>query len=176
MWSPIDSAVGLALSAAVMVLLAVTAVNMLLVLVSAWILMYAGIFFLGFGGSRWTSDIAINYYKTVLGVAVQLFTMILLIGIGTDLLMSFYSKMDTGTLNFEEMGVILVFCVALLMLVNRVPPLISGIITGASAGGTGIGSFGADAVLGATSAPQLHRPLAQPSQLVRQMLPVEHRR
>jgi type IV secretory pathway TrbL component len=26
---------------------------------------YAGIFFLGFGGSRWTSDIAINYYKTV---------------------------------------------------------------------------------------------------------------
>ncbi|MGS0066676.1 type IV secretion system protein, partial [Escherichia coli] len=35
----------------------------------AWILLYAGVFFLGFGGSRWTSDMAINYYKTVLGLA-----------------------------------------------------------------------------------------------------------
>ena len=32
-----------------------------------WILAYAGIFFLGFGGSRSTSEMAINYYKTVRG-------------------------------------------------------------------------------------------------------------
>ena len=46
---------------------------MLLLLVSAWILMYAGIFFLGVGVSRWTSVMAINYVNTVPGVAVQLF-------------------------------------------------------------------------------------------------------
>src|SRR5690554_5729321 len=49
-WSPIDSFVGVVLSAGILLLLAVIAVNMLLLLVSAWILMYAGIFFLGFGG------------------------------------------------------------------------------------------------------------------------------
>ncbi len=86
-----------------MLLLAAVAVNMLLILVSAWILMYAGIFFLGFGGSRWTSDMAINYYRTVLGVAVQLMAMVLLVGIGTDLLSGFYAKMNKGTLNFEEL-------------------------------------------------------------------------
>src|SRR5690606_11897358 len=122
----------------------------LLLLVSAGMLMYGGIIFLGFGGSRWTSDMAINYYKTVLGVAVQLFTMILLIGIGNDLLTSFYGKMSKGTLNFEELGVMLIICVALLLLINRIPPLLVGIITGSSAGSAGgIGSFGAGTVMGA---------------------------
>ncbi|WP_423461156.1 P-type conjugative transfer protein TrbL [Ottowia sp. VDI28] len=149
-WSPVDSFIGVALSVGILILLAVVAVNMLLLLVSAWLLMYAGIFFLGFGGSRWTSDMAINYYKTVLGVAVQIMTMVLLVGIGNDLLSSFYARMNTGTLNFEELGVMLVFCVALLMLVNRVPPLVAGIITGSGIGGAGgIGNFGAGAAIGA---------------------------
>ncbi|HCA7697386.1 TPA: P-type conjugative transfer protein TrbL [Pseudomonas aeruginosa] len=149
-WSPVDSFIGVALSVGILILLAVVAVNMLLLLVSGWLLMYAGIFFLGFGGSRWTSDMAINYYKTVLGVAVQIMTMVLLVGIGNDLLSSFYARMNTGTLNFEELGVMLVFCVALLMLVNRVPPLIAGIITGSGIGGAGgIGNFGAGAAIGA---------------------------
>lgn len=152
-WSPVDSFIGVALSVGILVLLAVIAVNMLLLLVSGWLLMYAGIFFLGFGGSRWTSDMAINYYKTVLGVAVQIMTMVLLIGIGNDLLSSFYARMNTGTLNFEELGVMLVFCVALLMLVNRVPPLVAGIITGSGVGGAGgIGNFGAGAAMGAAMA------------------------
>ncbi|MEB0134566.1 P-type conjugative transfer protein TrbL [Actimicrobium sp. CCC2.4] len=148
-WSPVDSFVGTLMSAAIMLLLAAIAVNMLLILVSAWILMYAGIFFLGFGGSRWTSDMAINYYKTVLGVAVQLFAMVLLVGIGNDLLTGFYAQMNTGTLNFQELGVMLVFCFALLMLVNKVPGLLSGVITGASVGHAGIGDFGAGAIAGA---------------------------
>ncbi|NMY07234.1 P-type conjugative transfer protein TrbL [Pseudomonas veronii] len=149
-WSPVDSFIGVALSVGILVLLAVIAVNMLLLLVSGWLLMYAGIFFLGFGGSRWTSDMAINYYKTVLGVAVQIMTMVLLVGIGNDLLSSFYARMNTGTLNFEELGVMLVFCVALLMLVNRVPPLVAGIITGSGVGGAGgIGNFGAGAAMAA---------------------------
>ncbi|MDN8060374.1 P-type conjugative transfer protein TrbL [Burkholderia gladioli] len=149
-WSPVDSFIGVALSVGILILLAVVAVNMLLLLVSGWLLMYAGIFFLGFGGSRWTSDMAINYYKTVLGVAVQIMTMVLLVGIGNDLLSSFYARMNTGTLNFEELGVMLVFCVALLMLVNRVPPLIAGIISGTGVGNAGgIGNFGAGAAVGA---------------------------
>ncbi len=148
-WSPIDSFVGTVLSAGILILLALIAVNMLMLLVSAWLLSYAGIFFLGFGGSRWTSDMAINYYKTVLGVAVQIMTMVLLVGIGNDLLSSFYAKMNKGTLNFEELGVMLVFCLALMLLVNRVPPLVAGIISGASVGGAGIGQFGAGAAFGA---------------------------
>lgn len=150
LWSPVDSFVGLILSAGILLLLTVVAVNMLLLLVSAWILMYAGIFFLGFGGSRWTSDMAINYFKTVLGVAVQLFAMILLVGIGNDLLTTFYAKMNKGTLNFEELGVMLAFCLALLLLVSKIPPLLAGVITGGGGGASsGIGGFSVGAAAGA---------------------------
>jgi type IV secretion system protein TrbL len=153
-WSPVDSVVGLALSAAIMVLLAAVAVNMMLVIVSAWILMYAGVFYLGFGGSRWTSDMAISYYKTVLGVGMQLLTMIILIGIGVDLLNTFYAKMNKGTLNFDELGVMMVFCVTLLMLITRVPPLVASIVSGGGVGAaSAIGSgVGAGTVVGAAMA------------------------
>ena len=147
-WSPVDSLVGLVLSAGIMLALATIAVNMLLLLISGWILMYAGIFFLGFGGSRWTSDMAINYFKTVLGLAVQLLVMILLVGVGNNLLTSFYAKMNKATLNFEELGVMLVFCLALLTLTGQVPKMVAGIISGGGSGG-GAGGFGAGAIAGA---------------------------
>lgn len=146
--SPVDSFVGVVMSIGILLLLAAVGVNILLIWVSGWILMYAGVFFLGFGGSRWTSDMAINYYKTVLGIAAQLMVMVLLVGIGDDLLTGFYAKMNKGALNFEELGIMLVFCFALLMLINKVPSLVSGIITGAGVGHSGIGSFGAGAMAG----------------------------
>lgn len=147
-WSPVDSVVGVVLSGCIMLALATIAVNMLLLLISGWIFMYAGIFFLGFGGSKWTSDMAINYFKTVLGLAVQLLVMILLVGVGNNLLTSFYAKMNKATLNFEELGVMLVFCLALLTLTGQVPKMVAGIISGGGGGG-GAGGFGAGAIAGA---------------------------
>ena len=85
-WSPVDSACGILMALAILVILALIGVNMLLLLASGWVLAYAGVFFLGFGGSRWTSDMAINYYKTVLGIAAQLMAMVLLVGIGKTFL------------------------------------------------------------------------------------------
>jgi len=55
----------------ILIVCALIAVNMILLLCAAWIVLYAGLIFLGFGGCRWTSDMAINYYRTVLGVGVS---------------------------------------------------------------------------------------------------------
>jgi type IV secretion system protein VirB6/type IV secretion system protein TrbL len=52
-------------------------------------------------------------------------------------------------INLKEMGVMLIVCVILVVLVNRIPSIIAGIITGASVGHSGIGNFGAGAALGA---------------------------
>ncbi|MCX8657364.1 P-type conjugative transfer protein TrbL [Gilliamella sp. B2894] len=149
-WSPVDSLVGMIVGFIILIMMALIAINMLLLLISSWVLLYAGIFFLGFGGSRWTSDMAINYYKTLLGVAVQIFTMILLVGIGKSIIDQYYADMSKGII-FSELSVVLIVALTLLMLVNRLPQLISGIITGASVGGMGIGSFGAGAAIGAAA-------------------------
>lgn len=113
---------------------------MLLLLCSAWILAYAGIFFLGFGGSRWTSDMAINYFKTVLGVGVQLMTMTLIVGVGTGFINEYHAKMSTA-INMEEIGILFVSALTLFMLTDKLPAMVAGIINGASVGGHGCRLF-----------------------------------
>jgi type IV secretion system protein VirB6/type IV secretion system protein TrbL len=145
---PIDSMTSIIMAAAILIILALISVNMVLLLVSGWILAYAGIFFLGFGGSRWTSEIAINYYKTVLGVAVSLFAMVLLVGIGKTFLDDYYIQMSGG-LSLKEMSVLMVISIVLLVLVNRIPPMLAAIVGG---GAGGIGNLGAGAAIGAAAA------------------------
>ncbi len=149
-WSPVDSFLGLLLSISILVLLTSVAVNMLLLYISGWVLAYGGMIFLGFGGSRWTSDMSINYYRTVFSVGIQLMTMILLVGVANDLLSSFYEKMGMGANNFAELSVMLVLCITLHLLTSRLPSIVAGIATGASINSSaGVGSFGTGAVAGA---------------------------
>ncbi|WP_407218157.1 P-type conjugative transfer protein TrbL, partial [Enterobacter hormaechei] len=84
-WSPVDSTAGIILGIIILGILALVGVNLLLLFISAWVLVYGGIFFLGFGGSRWTSDMAINFFKTVLSTGAQLMSMVLIIGIGKSI-------------------------------------------------------------------------------------------
>ncbi|MBU5612648.1 P-type conjugative transfer protein TrbL [Geomonas azotofigens] len=148
-WSPIDSTCAILISGTILVVLALVGTNMLILLVSGWILAYAGIFFLGFGGSRWTSDMAIGYFKNVLSLAAQLMTMVLLVGIGQSFVDQYYTAMSAG-ISYKELGVMLVVAVVLLALVNKVPPIIGG-MAGGNIQALG-GGFGAGAVVGAAAA------------------------
>jgi type IV secretion system protein TrbL len=149
LWAPVDSATGLFVSAIILIVLALIGVNMLLLLVSGWILAYAGIFFLGFGGARWTSDIAINYYKTVLNIAAQLFTMVLLVGIGKSFVDQYYSAMSAG-ISLKELVVMMVVAIVLLALVNKLPTMVGGLAMGGGTHALGSG-FGASAAMGAVT-------------------------
>ncbi|HCM1982942.1 TPA: P-type conjugative transfer protein TrbL [Salmonella enterica subsp. houtenae serovar 41:z36:-] len=146
-WSPVDSTAGIILGIIILGILALVGVNLLLLFISAWVLVYGGIFFLGFGGSRWTSDMAINFFKTVLSTGAQLMSMVLIIGIGKSILDSYYTGMSSS-ISLKEMGVIFVVALALLYLSNKIPALIGG-LAGGSTGG--IGSFGAGALVGAAA-------------------------
>ncbi|WHQ45730.1 P-type conjugative transfer protein TrbL [Alcaligenes faecalis] len=149
-WRQMATALVMELMAlAVLFVLALIAVNLLLLLASAWILLYAGVFFLGFGGSRWTSDMAINYYKTVLGLAAQLMAMVLLVAIGKEFINHYYTQISENMAS-QELAVMLVISVILLFLVNKVPPMISGLVSGGGIGAAGgVGNFGAGAAVGA---------------------------
>lgn len=148
-WEPVDSAIGVIMSVVILVVMALIAVNMLILLISGWILAYAGVFFLGFGGSRWTSEMAIGYFKTTLSVGAQLFTMVLLVGIGKSFVDQYYTSMDQGKLVLNELGVMLVVAIVLLTMVTKIPPLI-GSLGGAQTHAIGNG-FGAGAALGAAA-------------------------
>lgn len=153
-WKPMDSLFGMLLAAAILVVFALVGTNMLLLLVSGYLFAYAGVFILGFGGSKWTSEMAIGYYKSILNVALQLMTMILLVGIGRSFVDQYYTSMSAG-ISLKELGVMAVVAAVLLFLVAKIPPQI-----GALAGGTtgnlgsnfGVGAAVAAAAMGAAAA------------------------
>jgi len=151
-WSIVDGIAGFFLSLGILIIMTLIAVNMLLLLVSAWILAYAGVFLLGFGGSRWTSEIAVNYYKTVLGIAVQIMTMLLLVGIGNALITDYYNKMTDGKIEIMETAVVFVVAIIIFVLSNKVPSIVSGIISGSGIGGISIGDFAGGGAVGAAVA------------------------
>ena len=138
-WQPVDSAVGFVVCLIILIVVALIAINMLVLLVSGWILAYAGIFFLGFGGSRWTSDMAINYYRTVLSLGAQLAGMVLVVGIGFSFINLYYVNMSSQV-SVKEMAVLMVAAIILLGLVNKIPPLLGGLAMGGGVGALGSGA------------------------------------
>jgi type IV secretion system protein TrbL len=141
---PIDSLVILLAGFIDLVIFALIAVNMLLLTITGWMVAYAGVFFLGFGGSRWTSDLAIQYFKTALNIGIQLMTMVLIVGVGNTFLAGQIAALPAN-LGIMDMAVLLVSALVLLELVNKVPSLV-GSMAGGSTGG--IGQHGAAAAIG----------------------------
>ena len=147
-WKPIDSLFGMLLAAAILIVFALVGTNMLLLLVSGYLFAYAGVFILGFGGSKWTSDMAIGYYKSILNIALQLMTMVLIIGIGRSFVDQYYTSMNAG-ITLKELGVMTVVAAVLLFLVAKVPSQI-GALAGGTTGNLG-SNFGVGAAVGAAA-------------------------
>ncbi len=147
-WSPAATIVGLIVAGVILVILTLVGLNMLIILISAWIITYGGIFLLGFGGGRWTQEIAINYYRSILGIALQAFAMILIMGIGKSFIDQYYALMSKDIL-LKEMFIMLAVAITLLTLINTIPPKLAGLVHGSGGfGGGGGGPLGGGIGLG----------------------------
>ncbi|AKX44640.1 conjugal transfer protein TrbL [Thiopseudomonas alkaliphila] len=146
--SPIDNLSIFLTTLAILACMAVVAANVLLALVTAWVLAYAGVFVLGFGGARWTSDIALNYFRSVAGIALKLMTMTLLVGIAVSIIDGYHTSLAAKA-SMDELLVIFVVSLVLVILVNTIPNVMAGLIPGGGAAASAGSSFGAGAVMGA---------------------------
>lgn len=146
--SPIDNLSIFITTLAILACMGVVAANVLLVLVTAWVMAYAGIFVLGFGGSRWTSDIAINYFRSVAGIALKLMTMTLLIGIAVSIIDGYHADLQEGA-PMRELLVIFVVSMVLVVLIHSIPNIVAGLIPGGGAAASAGSSFSAGALAGA---------------------------
>lgn len=146
---PVDNLAIELISIAVVVCMAVVAANVLITLVTAWTMAYAGTFILGFGGSRWTSDMAIGYFKAMLGIGLELMTMTLLVGIATSVIDGFYNQLD-GSSVYE---LLLVFCVCavLALLIHKIPGRVAALAGGGAGASIGAGSVMAAATMAASA-------------------------
>lgn len=67
---------------AIVIAFAIIAGQLLVALVESYIAISAGLLFLGFGGSRWTTDFVQKYIGYAMATGVKLFMLFLIIGIG----------------------------------------------------------------------------------------------
>jgi len=138
---PILASASLFFAGAIFVLLSIVAVNLTVQFCAAWVLLYGGCIVLGFGGSNWTNDIAIQYFKTVFGLGLSLMTMILLIGVSESILEQFITQMS-GNIDIHELAVVFVVVLILFSLIAKLPALVGGMVSHGLIH-AGIGTFGA---------------------------------
>jgi type IV secretion system protein VirB6/type IV secretion system protein TrbL len=123
---------------AILVLLAsaLMAAQFLVALVMGWMLSYAGIFLLGFGGARWTSSIAVSYYKHVLAVGVALLALSFIGTVASGLIDTYNgaSGGDPTPGQFTYLGSLLAALTLTLVLSIRVPQLLYTLVTGSPLG------------------------------------------
>jgi type IV secretion system protein TrbL len=130
-------------------------IQFVVAMVESYIIVAAGVIFLGFGGSRWTAPYVERYIGLGVANGVKIMLLYLLIGVGMDISLGWIpdaqavSTSTTPAMNaFEVMGAALIF----LMLCWQIPKLFSAVLGGAPAltGGDLLGT-GTSVVAGAAA-------------------------
>ncbi|MGV1010179.1 MAG: P-type conjugative transfer protein TrbL [Dermatophilaceae bacterium] len=125
-WSFTNSIIAYLIALVILALLAKVAVNYLTLIVTGWLLAYGGTIVLAFGGSHFTSDMAIGYFKTVFAISLQMLAVVIIAGIGQTLLLDFYATMGTDTA-VKDLAVAFVYALVLHECVERVPMIFGGL-------------------------------------------------
>jgi len=114
----------------VVVSFAIIAAQLLVALVESFIVIGAGILFVGFSGARWTKFFTERYLSYVASVGVKLFVLYLIMGVGTSIAARWVSVLEHGGFSpipfFYVMGGSLVF----LFLTWHIPSVAAATIVG----------------------------------------------
>lgn len=153
-WSPVQSVMYGICSLIILICFAIMAMDMTIVIVSGFIMVSGGIVAMGFLGSDWTRDNAINYFTAVLGVAFKMFIMQLIFVIGYGFVETWGAAISSTSANTDYItlvGVTIVFAGLMREIPQIASSLASGRFTmaggGIQAAGKTIGSAAAGAAL-----------------------------
>lgn len=152
---------------AIVIAFAIIAGQLLVALVESYIAISAGLLFLGFGGSRWTTDFVQKYIGYAMATGVKLFMLFLIIGIGNTQAQTWKAMLLTiGTPGVPAFNIILSVLggsVLLAYLAMQIPAQAASMLAGSpsltaggaassagmmAAGVIGAGAAGAAATLG----------------------------
>ena len=125
-WSPGNSIALLIAALVIIVCFALISAQVVFIKCEAMIAMAAAIILVGFGGSSFLKDYAVNAIRYVLAVAFKLFVMQLVLGVG----IAFIEGFSTSTAELQDIFVVIGASVVLLALVKSLPDVCAGIING----------------------------------------------
>lgn len=133
------------------------ALEMTVLIVTSYVTVSGGIVMMGFLGSEWTKDNAMNYFTAVLGVAVRMFVMQLILILGYGFIKKWTNQMTSSSQDLDYL-VLLAIAMVFYGMIREIPniatSLASGRFTmtggGLAAAVTGAAGLAAGAALAAT--------------------------
>ena len=125
-WSPGNSIALLIAALVIIVCFALISAQVVFIKCEAMVAMAAALILVGFGGSSFLKDYAVNAIRYVLAVAFKLFVMQLVLGVG----IAFIEGFSTSTAELQDIFVVIGASVVLLALVKSLPDVCAGIING----------------------------------------------
>jgi type IV secretion system protein TrbL len=133
------------------------ALEMTVLIVNSYVTVSGGIVMMGFLGSEWTKEHAINYFTAVLGVAVRMFVMQLILILGYGFIQKWTNKMTGAS---QDLDYLVLFSIAIVFygMIREIPSMAASLVSGRftmSGGGiaaavTGAAGLAAGAALAAT--------------------------
>jgi type IV secretion system protein TrbL len=131
-WNPGDTV--LIALAAILILIAFALMTAFLIvaLVESYLVISSGILLMGFGGSQWTNQFAINTIRYAVSVGAKLFMVQLVIGLGQSMLQDWTTQMQTGTFSIDDVMMIAAASLVFLAVTKVIPEMVQGLINGSS--------------------------------------------
>lgn len=129
----IGDSIALALAGIViMIAFALMIALLVIALVESYFVTTSSVLLIGFGGSNWTSQFAINTLRYTVSVGAKLFMVQLVIGVGQAILNDWVTQAQTGNFTLEEVAAITTISIVFLAITKVIPDMVQALINGSS--------------------------------------------
>lgn len=126
--SPITIIIGGLSALCIVIAFIVIAGQLMIALIESYIAIGAGVLFLGFGGSRWTTDFTQKYVSYAFATGVKLFMLYLILGLGMAQANTWAALLATTTL--ENIFAVLGGSLILAFLAFQIPSMAAAMLSG----------------------------------------------
>jgi type IV secretion system protein TrbL len=111
---------------------ALMAASLIEALIESYIVLSAGVIFMGFGGSSWTSEYAKKILIYAVSVGAKLFVIQLIMGLGETLIEQLATEFDGSRI--EDVLVMVGVSVVMFVICRNIPQIVQGLVNGTSFG------------------------------------------
>lgn len=132
MLNPVDALISGISAIVILGCFALMAASLIEALIESYIVLSAGVIFMGFGGSSWTSEYAKKILVYAVSVGAKLFVIQLIMGLGETLIEQLATEFDGSRL--EDVLVMVGVSVVMFVICRNIPQIVQGLVNGTSFG------------------------------------------
>lgn len=128
-WKPIQTLMMFITALIILVCFALIAMDMTILITSSYIIVSGGIVMMGFLGSEWTKENALNYFTAVLGVATRMFVMQLILILGYGFIHDLMTNMSQESPDTAYLTLLIV-SIVFYGLIHEIPQIAATLASG----------------------------------------------